>query len=87
MSDHVIVWDLKTVPDIAGYAAAKGLDGKSDDEVLQRSNPRLTLIRMSFVPRHIPYTCTAREPAPELLRRDLARRTFGICSLYESCPA
>ena len=32
-SDHVIVWDLKTVPDIAGYAAAKGLDGKSDDEV------------------------------------------------------
>ena len=33
MSDHVIVWDLETVPDIAGYAAAKGLDGKCDDEV------------------------------------------------------
>jgi len=33
MSDHVIVWDLKTVPDIAGYAAAKSLDSKSDDEV------------------------------------------------------
>ena len=25
MSDHVIVWDLETVPDIAGYAAANGV--------------------------------------------------------------
>jgi hypothetical protein len=29
MSRHVIVWDLETVPDIAGYAAANGLTGKS----------------------------------------------------------
>ena len=28
-SEHVIVWDLETVPDIAGYAAANGLTGKS----------------------------------------------------------
>ena len=55
--------------------------------LLQRNNPRLTLIRMSFVPRRIPYTCTAPEPALELLGRDLARRTFGICSLCESSPA
>ena len=33
MSDHVIVWDLETVPDIAGYAAANGLTGKSDEEI------------------------------------------------------
>ena len=32
-SDHVIVWDLETVPDIAGYAAANGLIGKSDEEI------------------------------------------------------
>jgi len=33
MSDHVIVWDLETVPDIAGYAAANGLTGKLDEEI------------------------------------------------------
>src|SRR5580700_11310773 len=30
---HVIVWDIETVPDLAGFAAANGHDGKSDDEV------------------------------------------------------
>jgi hypothetical protein len=30
---HVIVWDLETVPDIAGYAAANSLAGKSDEEI------------------------------------------------------
>jgi hypothetical protein len=48
--------------------------------------PKLGL-RMSFVFRHIPYTCTAPEPALEPLRRDLARRILRICSLYASCPA
>lgn len=33
MSIHVIVWDLETVPDLRGYAAATGIEG-SDDEVL-----------------------------------------------------
>lgn len=33
MSTSVIVWDLETVPDLRGYAAANGLVGKSDDEV------------------------------------------------------
>jgi 3'-5' exonuclease len=32
-SEHVIVWDLETVPDIAGYAAANGLTGKSGEEI------------------------------------------------------
>ena len=31
MSDHVIAWDLETVPYIAGYAAANSLTGKSDE--------------------------------------------------------
>jgi predicted PolB exonuclease-like 3'-5' exonuclease len=30
---HVIVWDIETVPDLAGYAAAKGHDGKTDGEI------------------------------------------------------
>ena len=33
MSASVIVWDIETVPDLRGFAAAKGLVGKRDDEV------------------------------------------------------
>jgi 3'-5' exonuclease len=30
---HVIVWDIETAPDLKGFAAANGRDGKTDDEV------------------------------------------------------
>jgi hypothetical protein len=33
MKPSVIVWDLETVPDLAGFAAANDLVGKSDIEV------------------------------------------------------
>jgi 3'-5' exonuclease len=33
MNGSVIVWDLETVPDLRGFAAANGLVGKTDDEV------------------------------------------------------
>jgi predicted PolB exonuclease-like 3'-5' exonuclease len=33
MSPHVIVWDIETVNDLAGFAAANGHDGKTDDEI------------------------------------------------------
>jgi 3'-5' exonuclease len=33
MPESVIVWDIETVPDLRGFAAANGLTGKSDDEV------------------------------------------------------
>src|SRR4029450_1952954 len=33
MSPSVIVWDLETVPDLPGFAAANDLVGKSDVEV------------------------------------------------------
>ena len=33
MSGSVIVWDIETVPDLRGFAAAKGLLDRSDDEV------------------------------------------------------
>jgi 3'-5' exonuclease len=35
MSSHVIVWDLETIPDLRGFAAANGLSGKSDMEILE----------------------------------------------------
>jgi hypothetical protein len=49
--------------------------------------PRRSRLRMCFVLLHIPYTRTALERALGPLRRDLARRTLRICSLYASCPA
>ena len=30
---NVIVWDIETVPDLKGFAAANALYGKSDDEI------------------------------------------------------
>jgi hypothetical protein len=33
MKTTVIVWDLETVPDLGGFAAANDLVGKSDVEV------------------------------------------------------
>jgi 3'-5' exonuclease len=33
MSNHVIVWDLETVPDLKGFATANGLEAKTSDEV------------------------------------------------------
>jgi len=33
MPSHIIVWDLETVPDLRGFAAANDLVGKSDDEI------------------------------------------------------
>jgi hypothetical protein len=33
MPNHVIVWDIETVPDLRGFEVANGHDGKSDDEI------------------------------------------------------
>ena len=32
MPAGVIVWDIETVPDLRGFAAANGLTGRLDDE-------------------------------------------------------
>jgi hypothetical protein len=41
MSINVIVWDIETVPDLKGFAAANGNVGKPDDEIraATRSSP------------------------------------------------
>ena len=31
--NSVIVWDIETVPDIKGFAAANGYDDRGDDEI------------------------------------------------------
>jgi predicted PolB exonuclease-like 3'-5' exonuclease len=33
MPAHVIVWDIETVPDLKGFAAGHGHDGKTENEV------------------------------------------------------
>jgi|SRR6266436_4678077 len=33
MSSHVLVWDIETIPDIKGFAAANGYEGRSDEEI------------------------------------------------------
>jgi 3'-5' exonuclease len=33
MGQNIIVWDIETVPDLRGFAAANGLIGKSDEQV------------------------------------------------------
>jgi predicted PolB exonuclease-like 3'-5' exonuclease len=33
MPAHIIVWDIETIPDLKGFAAANGHDGKTDDEI------------------------------------------------------
>lgn len=35
MSNHVLVWDIETAPDLLGFAAANGLGGKSDAEIIE----------------------------------------------------
>jgi len=33
MNRNVIIWDLETVPDLRGYAAANGMSASTNDEV------------------------------------------------------
>ena len=42
---HVLAWDIETVPDLRGYAAANGLEGKTDDEIRDEMGDRF--------PKHI----------------------------------
>jgi predicted PolB exonuclease-like 3'-5' exonuclease len=42
---NLIVWDIETVPDIKGFAAANGYDGKSDEEIRAEMGDKF--------PRHI----------------------------------
>jgi hypothetical protein len=34
----LIVWDIETVPDLKGFAAANGHDGSGDDEIRAAAN-------------------------------------------------
>jgi hypothetical protein len=50
MQPSVIVWDLETVPDLGGFAAANDLVGKSDVEVREAIGDKF--------PKHIYHSIT-----------------------------
>jgi predicted PolB exonuclease-like 3'-5' exonuclease len=52
MPASVIVWDIETVPDLRGFAAANGLTGKPDDEV--RAEMDLCDVLSCFSPQNKP---------------------------------
>jgi hypothetical protein len=40
MKPSVIVWDLETIPDLSGFAAANDLVGKSDVEIREATGDK-----------------------------------------------
>jgi len=61
MKPTVIVWDRETVPDLAGFAAANDLVGKSDAEVREAIGDKF--------PKHIYHSTAAA--AASAIRVDL----------------
>ena len=66
MKPTVIVWDLETVPDLGGFAAANDLVGKSDVEVreaigleflVRHDRQRMPITQLSPVLARIRHTC------------------------------
>jgi hypothetical protein len=65
---NVIVWDLETIPDLRGYAAANGLVGKTDEEIraaMATSSRSTSTIPLSASGRWLP-TATTVVPGPSM---------------------
>jgi hypothetical protein len=62
MSNSIIVWDLETVPDLRGYAAANGISASTDDEVREAIGDKF--------PKHIYHSIVCiSAPRPTDMRR------------------
>jgi hypothetical protein len=78
---HVLVWDLETMPDLRGFAAANDLDGKSppkpkpDDEQHESRNARERRIKIARLRRagRLPLT-VSKDGLRELRRRQWRKR-------------
>ena len=78
----VIVWDLETIPDLRGYAAANGLVGKTDEEIraaMATSSRSTSTIPLSASGRWLPTGKTvapgpSMRLAPHMLATALKRR-------------
>ena len=64
MNANVIIWDLETIPDLQGFAAANDLTGKTDAEIREAIGDKF--------PKHVYhsivcYRGTRRTPRARLL--------------------
>jgi 3'-5' exonuclease len=69
MQPSVIVWDLETVPDLGGFAAANDLVGKSDVEVREAIGDKF--------PKHIYHSIVC-------IGALIATRLAGSCACIRS---
>jgi 3'-5' exonuclease len=76
MKPSVIVWDLETVPDLAGFAAANDLVGKSDVEVREAIGDKF--------PKHIYHSIVC---IGALSRPDRDRAQIRYRSAHARMPA
>jgi hypothetical protein len=61
MTVSVMVWDLETISNLKGYAAANGHDGKSDDEIRDAMGDKF--------PKHIYHSILCIGVPPSAARR------------------
>jgi putative SOS response-associated peptidase YedK len=65
---HILVWDIETVPDLRGFAAAYSLDGKSDEpdpRELMRPVPAEPM-RLWQISEPMKSSTTTRKTSPRL---------------------
>jgi hypothetical protein len=49
--DHILVWDIETIPDLTGFAAANDLVGKTNAEIREVMGSRGTSRKGPLVSR------------------------------------
>jgi len=50
MGEHIIVWDLETIPDIDGFASASQLDGKTEPEIRESMGDKFPVKAGAIIP-------------------------------------
>ena len=69
---NILVWDIETVPDLKGFAAANGHDGKTDDEIRAELGEQVSQAHLPLDRLYRRFSCPLGERA---LDRRCTRRT------------
>jgi hypothetical protein len=72
MQPSVIVWDLETVPDLGGFAAANDLVGKSDVEIREAIGEKFPKFEIPGLQAWASHT-------------GKVRRKLAACANFERC--
>jgi hypothetical protein len=73
---NVIVWDIETVPDLKGFAAANGHSGKSDEEIRAAMGDKFPKPFTTRLSASVPWLHTGTTAVPGRSMR-LAHRMSG----------